>query len=108
MTPRLLRVLLGAALGTVAYVTVLAAQTSGGPVTLPDLLSGVGFTAGAGALVAWGTQKEKVRGLGDRLKVVEDDRVTRPEFETMGGSIRNLESDVRQIREMLERRRSDR
>lgn len=74
--------------------------------TLPDLLSGIGFTAGAGALVAWGTQKEKVRGQGERLKVLEDDRVTRSEFETMGGTIRNIESDVRQIRDLLVERRS--
>lgn len=104
---RLWRALVGALLASLSYVTVLAAQ--GQPiVNLPDLFSGIGFTAGAGALVAWGSQKEQVKGHGKRLDHLEDDRVTRNEFETMGGTIRNIESDVRQIREMLERRQRPR
>ena len=99
----LFRVVCGALLGSVLFVTALAAQMQ--PiVTLPDLFSGVGMAAGVGALISLGTYKEKVEAHGERLKVLEDDRVTRNEFETMGGVIRNIESDVRQVREMLERR----
>lgn len=97
-----LRVLLGALVGSAACVSTAAAQA--GVVSLPDLLSGIGFTAGAGALIAWGTQKEKVTSHGRRLDVVEQDRVTREEFATMGATIRNIEHDIRQVREMLERR----
>lgn len=104
---RLGRTLVGALLASLAYVSILAAQGQN-LVTLPDLLSGIGFTAGAGALIAWGSQKEQVKGHSERLDKLEDDRVTRHEFETMGGTIRNIESDVRQIREMLERRQSPR
>ena len=108
------RVWLGAFIGSFAYVTVLAAQ-SGAGITLPDMMNGAGFAAGAGALIAWGTQKERVQGHERRLEALEIDRVTRAEFETMGGSIRQIEEDIRamrdsssanlrQVLEMLERR----
>ena|SRR6478609_3982922 len=97
------RVLCGALLGAVGCATALAAQTGQG-VAVNDLLNVVGVGTGMGALVAWGTQKEKVAGHDLRIKKLEDDRVTRPEFEAMGGTIRNIEHDLRQVREMLERR----
>lgn len=92
----------GALVGAVGCVTVVSAQTQGA--IGPDLFNLVGFASGAGALIAWGTQTEKVKGHGRRLDALEDDRVTRSEFETMGTTIRDIQSDVRQVREMLERR----
>lgn len=97
----------GAILGTLVGVSVAAAQSPQG-LGVPDVLNLVGFGAGAGALVAWGSQKEKVLNHASRLKVLEDDRVTRHEFDTMGGNIRNIERDMRQVREMLERRQRPR
>lgn len=104
---RTARVVVGALLGTMGCVALAAAQ---GPLTAPatDWLSFVGFGSGAGALIAWGTQKERVEAHSKRLDKLEDDRVTRPEFETMGQTIRNIEVDIRQVREMLERRQRPR
>lgn len=81
-------------------VALAAAQ---GPLNAPttDWLSFVGFGSGAGALIAWGTQTERVKGHGDRLKKLEEDRVTRAEF-------RDLRQDVRQILELVERRQRPR
>lgn len=97
---------LAAGVASVSYTATLTAQASAIPAT--DLFSGISLTAAAAALIAWGAQREKVHGHGRRLVALEDDRVTRAEFETMGGNIRNIESDMRQVREMLERRRSTR
>lgn len=98
--------LLAASVASLSYTAALVAQAS--PIPATDLFSGISLTAAAAALIAWGGQREKVHGHGRRLTVLEDDRVTRAEFETMGGNIRNIESDLRQVREMLERRRSTR
>lgn len=119
MNPRMVvRVLAGAGLASVAYVTVMAAQTSAA-FTLPDVLNGIGWAASAGALIAWGSQKERIQSHSDRLTMLEDDRVTRSEFETMGTTIRSIENEMRSMREgsaanfrqvleMLERRQSRR
>lgn len=99
----LLRVVCGALLGSLLFVTALAAQMQ--PiVSIPDLFSGVGMAAGVGALISLGTYKEKVETHGSRLTKLETDRVTRSEFTSMDGTIQNIQNDVRQVREMLERR----
>lgn len=100
---RTARVVVGALVGAMGCVSLAAAQ---GPLTAntTDWLSFVGFGSGAGALIAWGAQKEKVTSHSRRLDALEDDRVTRPEFETLGGNIRQIESDIRQVRDLLERR----
>jgi hypothetical protein len=101
---RLTRILCGVLLCLAGCANVAFAQSASASVPLPDLLNSAGLLAGGTALIAWGRQSERIKSNARRLDTLEEDRVTRPEFETMGTNIRNIESDIRQVREMLERR----
>lgn len=93
---RIARVTVGALLGLVGCVSLVAAQ---GPLNASptDWLGIVGFGSGGGALIAWGVQTEKSRSHSRRLDNLEKDRVTRDEHMEM-------KQDIRQIRDMMERR----
>ena len=97
------RILAGVALVTVGCVAVAQAQGSAS-LPIPDLLNSAGFLAGGGALIAWGTQKEKVRAHENRLTALEDDRVTRLEFLGMDERLGRIQDDMRSMRETSESR----
>lgn len=94
------------ALTTLVAATVAAqahpgTADSGLVVSLSSFVSVAGLGLGGGALVAWGRQGQTLTDYDSRLSKLEEDRVTRAEHLT-------VQSDIREIRRILERRSAPR
>ena len=98
-----MRILLGATAGSLLSVGVLAAQASSG-LAVGDVFGTVGFAAGAGALIAWGGQREKVESHAQRLDSLEADRVTRDDIHAFDNRLTRIQDDMRSMRETAESR----
>lgn len=98
---RPVRILVGAVVGMVGCVSLAAAQGTL-PGTPTDWMNVVGMGSGAGALVAWGIQTEKVRSHSRRLEALESNQMTRAEFLSRHEELRE---DIRRLFDLIDRRR---